>query len=276
MKLEKVTGIILKKNEINETDVIIDGIFVNRNKEYLKKKFIVYGILKSKKRNPIVIEPCNYVSIDYYEKENKEILNIKEINLIERFYELKKNYKNLQYLSTLLEIVNYASITDSNLKDIYKLFLSALYYLQSYILKHKKIQKTLSILEEYNLDIEDILLLFFIIRILRIMGYVGDLYFCSYCNKEIQNKTKWQKELYFLCENCDPTSNQLDFFYLLILRNILEKKFDFFIENLKHCFNEYHILKENLKEILKPFKEKIESIAKDVLPIKNHLFTTIY
>lgn len=276
MKLQKATGLILKKNEINESDVIIDVVLVNSDKIYLKQKFIIHGILKSKNRNPIVVEPCNLISIDYYHREDKEILNIKEINLLERFYELKKSYKDLQYLSILIDIVNYASITDSNLKDIYILFLSALTYLQSYNQKQGKVQKTLSILEEYNIDLKDILLLFFILRILHIMGYVGDLYFCSHCHKEIQNKTKWQKELYFLCENCDPTSNKLDYIYLLMIRNILEKKFDNFIKNLYQLLIEHHITKDEFHEFLKPLENKIEQYLKEILPIQKAVFFSNY
>ncbi|GIX40329.1 MAG: hypothetical protein KatS3mg129_0062 [Leptospiraceae bacterium] len=264
MKLEKGIGIILKKKEINEKDVIIDVLIKNNDESYHRKKFIVYGILKSKKRNPIIVEAGNLIQLDYYDKKNLDILNVKEINLINRFYELKNNYEKLLFLSQILELSHYASITDAHsLKDVFILLLSALQYLEDY---HKKqYQKIEDLLEKLSLSFKEIFLLFFSVRLLKIMGYVGDLNFCSSCNKEISIKAKWQEGLYFYCDECDPTSNEIDFIYLQILRLITKFKFNNFLEQLEVYIEKSQIEKNKIHHIFSSMEEKLNLYLKTVI-----------
>jgi recombinational DNA repair protein (RecF pathway) len=272
MKLEKATGIILKKHIIQEKDVIIDVIIQTTDHVYLRKKFIVYGILKSKKRSSVIVEIGNMVELNYYDKKEREIQTIKEINLINRYYELKDNYDKLVFLSILLELCNYASIADSHtIQDIYILLLSGLNYLQNFYKNDESLKEILILLNQMNLSFKEIFLLFFSVRLLKISGYVGDLSKCSSCNNKIKEKAKWQEGLYFYCKECDPTSNMIDFFYLKILENITENKFNNFINNFIFLIQQSNIKKEEFLNVFHALENKINHYLKEVFPLNEKI-----
>ena len=272
MKLQKATGIILKKHIIQEKDVIIDAIIKTSENIYLRKKFIVYGILKSKKRSSVIVEIGNMVQLDYYEKKDREIQTIKEINLIDRYYELKDNYDKLVFLSILLELCYYASMADSHtIQDIYLLLLSGMNYLQNYYKNDESLKETLSLLDQENFSFKEIFLFFFSVRLLNISGYVGNLNECSSCNKMIISKAKWQEGLYFYCEECDPTANKIDFIYLQILQNILTNKFNYFINNFINIKQNSKLEKEEFLNIFYALESKINQYLKGVFPINNNM-----
>ncbi len=272
MKLEKAIGIILKKHVIQEKDVIIDAIVKTSENIYLRKKFIVYGILKSKKRNSVIVEIGNMVELNYYDKKEREIQTIKEINLINRYYELKDNYDKLVFLSILLELCNYASIADSHtIQEIYILLLSGMNYLQNYYKNDESLKEILALLNQISLSFKEIFLLFFSVRLLKISGYVGDLSECSSCNNKIKEKTKWQEGLYFYCKECDPTSNVIDFFYLKILESIIENKFNHFIKNFIFLIQQSNIKTEEFLNVFHALENKINYYLKEVFPISDKL-----
>jgi recombinational DNA repair protein (RecF pathway) len=268
MKLEKAKGIILKKKEINEKDVIIDVLLYNSDNTYQRKKFLIYGILKSKKRNPIIVEIANFVQIDYYDKKNIDILSIKEINLINRFYYLKNTYEKLLFLSQILELTYFASLSDNySLKEIYILLYSALQYLDSYYHKEQTYNKNLNSFINDYFYLKEVLLLFFSFRLLKIMGYVGDLNHCSNCNKVMENKVKWQEGLYFYCENCDPTSNEIDFNCLKIFQIMQKNKFDIFLTQLKILMEKLQKEKKDIHLILTTLEDKLNLYLKEIFPL---------
>ena len=82
MKIIKTEGIVLKKKDINEADVILT-IFT----ESLGKiDCLIHGIRKSKKREKIAINPMNISEITLYKKSN--YYTIKEIELKKFFLEI--------------------------------------------------------------------------------------------------------------------------------------------------------------------------------------------
>ncbi len=263
MNLNKATGIILKKKEVNEKDVIIEVILKTIENIYTKKKFIIHGMLKSKKRNPIIAEIGNLVSIDFYDKSNYEILNIKEINLVDRFDELKTNYEDFYLISILLNISHYASLSDNSLKELYILILSALNFLKSYKKEPELYLDIVNFINKYNIQLKNLVFLFYILRILKIMGYIGDLNFCTHCNKPIMEKAKWQKEIYFFCEHCDPTANKIDFIYLQIIKFTNQYKFNIFIKKLEELINQFYIQNDFL-QFIEPMENKIESYLNEI------------
>ncbi len=269
MNLNKATGIILKKKEVNEKDIIIEVILKTRENIYTKKKFIIHGILKSKKRNPIIAEIGNLVSIDFYNKPDNEILNIKEINLIDRFDELKTNYEDFYLTSFILGISYYASLSDNSLKELYILLLSALNFLKSYKKEPGSYSEILNFINKYKIQLKNLVFLFYILRILKIMGYIGDLNFCTHCNKPIIEKAKWQKEIYFFCEHCDSTANKIDFIYLQIIKFTNQYKFNIFIKKLEELINQFH-LQNDFLQFIEPMENKIELYLKEIF---NHYNT---
>ncbi|MFN3603895.1 MAG: DNA repair protein RecO [Leptonema sp. (in: bacteria)] len=273
MKLQKGKGFIMRKTEVGEGDVILDTFLLDPESFYYsRRKLKIFGILKSKKRNPVVVEIGNYISVSYYYKEALEICNIKEIDLIERFNEIKKKYETFYSFSKLIQITNTVAVSDKDLEEIYKLFYFAIYFLENYLkTPNLEIQ---TILTSLNLNFWDLFFLFYVIRLLKIIGYVGDLNHCSNCNQPIIKKAKWQEKMYFFCSVCDFTANQIDFFYKQMILLILQNKFIDFLYKLKEIVDSTSEKNQEfyLSQFLEPMKKKINSILNDLLENPINLF----
>ncbi len=267
MQIKKAIGFILRKTDIGEGNVMIDAFLKDlQDLTYSKYKLKIFGILKSKKRNPIVVEIGNYISVDFYYKENSEIHNVKEINLIERFYDIKKDYENFYHFSKIIQITNLMTRFEKDLKEIYELLYYASFFIQNYLENSK--QELKSLLESMEVSFWDLIFLFYMVRLLNISGYVGDVEKCSSCGQKIQEKAKWQESMYFLCEQCDLTANRNDFFYKEIILLILKNKFINFVYKLK----EFLVKQKNIEmsEFLERMMNKMNLITSDLLerPIK--------
>lgn len=87
--------IILKKVKYSEADLIITALS-NKGE---KKSFLARSALKSKKRfGGGVLEPTHYVKLTFTNKEEKNQLNtLEEAQLINDFYNLRKDYDILEF-----------------------------------------------------------------------------------------------------------------------------------------------------------------------------------
>lgn len=263
MQIKKGEGFILNKKEIGEKDVLIEIIFKDTILlNYSKYKLKIFGILNSKKRNPVVVEIGNYVSVDFYYKENLEIHNIKEINLIDRFSQIKKNYEDFFYFSKLIQITNLMSVSEKDLEEIYKLFYFASFFIENY-LKDRDLEIQ-NILESFSIQFWEIIFLFYIVRLLKISGYVGDIDHCANCNQLLIDKAKWQEGMYFYCSHCDLTANHFDFISKKIIKKILQNKFKNFLNKLKEEISlqdkEFDFI-----PLLEYIKKKINYILNDLI-----------
>lgn len=122
MKKLKVKGLILKKKEVGEANLLIT-IF---SQEYGKLVGMAYGIRKSKKRNVASLNPLNIVEMLITEKNNYHIIdetetikvfnnitkNIEKLEIalyilysVEKIYDL--SYENHIFFDKILEILDY-------------------------------------------------------------------------------------------------------------------------------------------------------------------------
>ena len=90
MKKLKVKGLILKKKEVGEANLLIT-IF---SQEYGKLVGMAYGIRKSKKRNVASLNPLNIVEMLITEKNNYHIID--ETETIKVFNNITKNIEKLE------------------------------------------------------------------------------------------------------------------------------------------------------------------------------------
>lgn len=258
MKLEKCRGIILSRKIINEIDVVLDVLCEMDDGMYAKKKILVHGIIKSRKRSPVVAEIGNLVNIDYYEKDPAGIQSSKEIQLLERFWELKSSYPNLQNLTTVLELASYATMTvERDLKNVFVLVVSFLEFAQRYFLGKEDGVK--QILQELRLDFWRIAMLLYKIRILKEMGLVGDTETCSLCKKPLHSSAKWQERIYFYCKSCDITANEWDYRLAMLLGAFKRKKF----KELLYVLKDDYIRNASLPELLADLEYRVEHQIKE-------------
>lgn len=99
MKKLKVKGLILKKKEVGEANLLIT-IF---SQEYGKLVGMAYGIRKSKKRNVASLNPLNIVEVLITEKNNYNIID--ETETIKVFNNITKNIEKLEIALYILDSV---------------------------------------------------------------------------------------------------------------------------------------------------------------------------
>ena len=120
MKIIKTEGIILKKKEINEADVIIT-IFT---KNFGKIDSIIHGIRKSKRREKNVINPMNVSEISMYQKNS--YYTIKDMELKKTFLEISKDIEKLEvgfyFLDTINKIYEYNDVDEKFYDRIVNIF----------------------------------------------------------------------------------------------------------------------------------------------------------
>ena len=99
MKKLTVKGLILKKKEVGEANLLIT-IF---SQEYGKLVGMAYGIRKSKKRNVASLNPLNIVEMLITEKNNYHIID--ETETIKVFNNITKNIEKLEIALYILDSV---------------------------------------------------------------------------------------------------------------------------------------------------------------------------
>ena len=99
MKKLKVKGLILKKKEVGEANLLI----TNFSQEYGKLVGMAYGIRKSKKRNVASLNPLNIVEMLITEKNNYHIID--ETETIKVFNNITKNIEKLEIALYILDSV---------------------------------------------------------------------------------------------------------------------------------------------------------------------------
>lgn len=102
MALKKDKGIIIYSKNLADSDKIISIA----SELEPRRKFYLRGIRKSKRRPIIASELGSYIELDYYEKLEKDIFEIKEINLIDRYDSLKSSIKGLYFISYISELAD--------------------------------------------------------------------------------------------------------------------------------------------------------------------------
>ncbi len=129
---------------------------------------IAKGAKKSKNRFGGNLEPLNEVEIILYEKENREMLIIEKVNIINENFSLLSDFDSFNYLMTITDII--IKFTPHNIKQekLYRLFSAIISSLRN----GGKIEKLFS---------------YFIVWFLRIEGMLPEFSRCYNCGKEYKN-----------------------------------------------------------------------------------------
>lgn len=208
--LKKGKAIVLRKYQSGEKDLTAELLFDSGEKHYLH----LHGILSSKKRSAVLAEIGTLIEIDYYENQNHD-LSLREGIVIERFDYLKADYSHQNFLSKLLVLTRLAASGEVD-TSLYVLIEAALYYANSLF----KLNST-----RFQSDSE-LLLIFFVIRILDLMGFVGDVTHCVSCNQPITNMAAWGNDgIQFLCAHCSNAANEIGFYCAELIVKCQKKRF---------------------------------------------------
>jgi DNA repair protein RecO (recombination protein O) len=182
MGLVETEGLILKSYSLAEADKIV--VFLTREEGLVRG--VAKGAKRLKSRFGGSLEPFSIVQVNYFQKEERELVSIRQIELVKSFFENASDPHFLQKFSYLSElIVNFAPPHDPN----EKLFRMAKICLETATEKPNCLMS---------------IVLYFELWILRLGGFLPDWNKCNNCKTELsfEEATGLQINFHLLCQSC--------------------------------------------------------------------------
>lgn len=188
MSLFETEGIILKTYSLNDADKIV--LFLT------EKHGLIRGVAKGAKRLKSRfgggLEPFTVVDIAYYQKEERELVSIRGIELVNSYFDMISEPNILQNFSYLIDLtVEFAPPHDPNEK---------LYRMVKICLENAVNQP-----ESLN-----IITLYFEFWLLRLGGYLPNWEICDVCGRHLhENEAAFlQADFHLYCAVCRKSKGQ--------------------------------------------------------------------
>lgn len=188
MSLFETEGIILKTYNLNEADKIVLIL--------TEKQGIVRGVAKGAKRLKSrfggSLEPFTIVQFSFFQKEDRELVSIKQIELIKSYFEQVSEPQQFEKFSYLVNLtVDFAPPHDPN-ENLYRMVKACL-------------ESAARFPESLNT-----IILYFEFWILRLGGYLPNWDKCDVCKRHFSaNEAAYlQTNFHLFCGNCRKTNNQ--------------------------------------------------------------------
>ena len=229
MKIIKTNCIVLKKKEMKEADLLVT-LF---SKDYGKFMATAYGILKSKKRNVVSLNPLNEIEVTLLQKNNFYV--IKEVEIVKNFKNILRSIEKLEislYILDSIDKIYY--MTDEN-GDFFEKLLEILNFIDilPYMKKGYKYYIVLSFLRRIMIehgiyDIEEISIIM---------------------EKEKKENLKKYKDILKSIKNCSDSfeiqeklENYADFFrrMVIVFENFINKNLQVEIKIKKFIMEEFY------------------------------------
>jgi DNA repair protein RecO (recombination protein O) len=187
MGLVETEGLILKSYSLAEADKIV--ILLTQNEGLVRG--VARGAKRLKSRFGGGLEVFTIVQISYFQKEERELVSIRNIELLRSYFEKASDpdfFENLAYLTEL--IVEFAQPHDPNEK------------------LYRMTKACLEVAANNPSDFESIVL-YFEIWLLRLGGYLPDWKICSVCKREFRENepSNLQVNFHLICSNCQKGKN---------------------------------------------------------------------
>lgn len=187
MALIETEGLILKSYSLAEADKIV--VLLTQNEGLVRG--VAKGAKRLKSRFGGSLEPFSIVQITFFQKEERELVSISQIELVKSFFDNAADPNFLQKISYLTElIVNFAPPHDPNEK-LYRM---------------AKICIETAAAESENLDA---VALYFELWILRLGGYLPDWNRCVNCKTEFEKEENagLQINFHLICRRCQKSKS---------------------------------------------------------------------
>lgn len=178
MKSIKTAGIVITENSLGDSDKILTILTPNIGK--------ITCVAKGAKRPKSMLMAGSQLLCfgEYILHKRNDMYNIQSCEPIEIFYSIRTDLEKLNYVATIIKIINDVTTENQNNYNILKLFLNTLY-----------------IISESNKNL-DLIISTFKIRLLKILGYTPNVNECVSCGSK-ENLAKFSiKDNGFKCENC--------------------------------------------------------------------------
>lgn len=175
-------GIVLRTYNLDEADKIV--VCLTRQNGIIRGT--ARGARRLKSKFGAGLEPCTILSLSYYERENRELVSLKDVNILKSYFGLAKTGEVTQSLAYLCELVLEFSPPNEPNPHLYRLLYACL--------------ETIAEAAEVVTPV----LLYFEIWILKLSGFLPDLRYCTDCRIRLksQNEAYLDAHGIFRCENC--------------------------------------------------------------------------
>lgn len=188
MGLVETEGLVLKSYSLAEADKIV--VLLTQNEGLVRG--VAKGAKRLRSRFGGGLEPFSIVHISYFQKEERELVSISQIELIKSYFEKASDPEFFQKFAYLVELlVEFAPPHDPNEK---------LYRMAKVCLETAA----------ENLNLLDSIVVYFEVWILRLGGYLPDWNKCDSCRRELgsEEKTSLQINFHLHCQSCQKGRNE--------------------------------------------------------------------
>lgn len=245
MGLVDTEGLILKSYSLAEADKII--VFLTQNEGLVRG--VAKGAKRLKSKFGGSLEPFSIVQMSYFQKEDRELVSIRQIDLLKSFFDNASEPLFLQKFSYLVDLlVEFAPPHDPN-ERLYRMT-----------------KVCLETAAENSESLESIAV-YFELWILRLGGYLPNWNNCDVCRREINQDedSALQINFHLFCKSCQKNAKNWNISarqrqIFINAQRFAPTKFVEFAKNYPVDVKEVsHILKRIISNILgkETFGEKI-------------------
>ncbi len=236
MGLVETEGIILKSYSLAEADKII--VLLTQNEGLVRG--VAKGAKRLKSRFGGGLEPFSVVNLTYFQKEERELVSISQIELVQSYFESASDPLFLQKFSYLVDLITEFSPPHDPNETLYRMARACL--------------ATAAQMPE---SLESIAL-YFELWILRLGGYLPDWNRCDECRQALNadEKTGLQINFHLLCRLCQRSrknwliSNEQRQIFIAAQKNSPSKFTDLTVNQIEDVRAVSNILRRLISNIL--------------------------
>ena len=193
-------------------------------KDYGRISIISKGARTLKNSNSALLQPLQYINVHYYFKPGRNIQILKEASLDTHFYKIQNNYTKLIYSYNILDVLNQVCKLEHPNDIIFRLA--------------KQVLKKVNVCSNKNITVY---YLFFLLQLLKYLGYQPILDNCSSCNIKLTSAKYSQNIGQLVCNQCaqQATNTTINFQHrsLLILNYLSNTHIDNLINQFTYDYN---------------------------------------
>ena len=182
MGLTETEGLVLRTYNLSDADKI--AIFFTQEAGLVRG--VAKGAKRLKSRFTGTLEPFSVVNLTYFQKEERDLVSIRQIELEKSYFQIAGNIEILSKFSYLADLlINFVPPHDPN-ERIYKMT-----------------KVSLQTISEYADSLESITF-YFELWLLRLGGYLPDWEKCFFCRKTflVNEKAYLLNDFQISCLNC--------------------------------------------------------------------------
>jgi DNA repair protein RecO (recombination protein O) len=201
MSLIETEALILKNYSLAEADKIV--LFLTRTHGLIRG--VAKGAKRLKSRFGSGLEPFSVISLAYYQKEERELVSIQQIEIKKSLFEKASNVENLKTFSYLAELLSEFAPPNEPNELLYRMTVACL-----------------ETAEEKNLEM---MKLYFEVWLLKLAGYLPSWNVCENCKRQFspEENAFLAVSFHLYCVNCQKNrgNNLVTFQQRAIIGQIL-------------------------------------------------------